>query len=468
MMNSSVNCVPEGRVVRRISDLKSISSQSLLVVLLVAVFVSMAWLTDRRTGVRMNGIADAAAPREWIETRGSWIPTTTNDWLERLNGDSTLANKRGGGSFEGRQSQRKYAPPSGVTRIPGVGSNQTERPSAKPAIGKAGRGSSGVVKKTAASKSNDDSEDEDESPWTKEESRGTYRTLCVRMCDGYYFPISFATTKDNFARDAKVCERSCKSPARLFFHENPGQAPDDMEDAKGKRYKDLKVAFSHQKQYEEACSCKAQPWDEAALARHRQFAEAADRKKGGKKAVDAQAKDGQPSQAKEQTESALPVAVLIPSSLGTASQSTPSAAHRGGNEVKQGLLPAPIAELGLKRRQSIAPARLARNLKLSPQRAVSLFQTPVGAGRLPRQSRPWMSVGDAEKGIADTARTVPRNSEASAGSGPPANGGPGQPKKASTTGQSASTGAPLSAATPDPHTTAIGKKVADGAETQVR
>ena len=28
---------------------------------------------------------------------------------------------------------------------------------------------------------------------------GTYRTVCVRSCDGYYFPISYATTAERFA-----------------------------------------------------------------------------------------------------------------------------------------------------------------------------------------------------------------------------------------------------------------------------
>ena len=28
---------------------------------------------------------------------------------------------------------------------------------------------------------------------------GTYRTLCVRTCDGYYFPVSFSTVPANFA-----------------------------------------------------------------------------------------------------------------------------------------------------------------------------------------------------------------------------------------------------------------------------
>src|SRR6266540_3435428 len=32
----------------------------------------------------------------------------------------------------------------------------------------------------------------------------TYRTLCVRTCDGYYFPISYATNRSHFKTDAAV------------------------------------------------------------------------------------------------------------------------------------------------------------------------------------------------------------------------------------------------------------------------
>src|SRR5262249_36010303 len=38
---------------------------------------------------------------------------------------------------------------------------------------------------------------------------GTYRTVCVRTCDGGYFPVSFATSPARFADDEKVCRAQC-------------------------------------------------------------------------------------------------------------------------------------------------------------------------------------------------------------------------------------------------------------------
>ena len=47
---------------------------------------------------------------------------------------------------------------------------------------------------------------------------GTFRTLCVRTCDGYYFPISFSTTSEHFPADARSCEAICPgTEARLFY-----------------------------------------------------------------------------------------------------------------------------------------------------------------------------------------------------------------------------------------------------------
>ncbi|MGB7287506.1 MAG: DUF2865 domain-containing protein, partial [Salaquimonas sp.] len=51
---------------------------------------------------------------------------------------------------------------------------------------------------------------------------GTYRTLCVRTCDGYYFPISFSTTQKRFEEDAGQCQQMCPgAETALFYHPMP-------------------------------------------------------------------------------------------------------------------------------------------------------------------------------------------------------------------------------------------------------
>lgn len=103
---------------------------------------------------------------------------------------------------------------------------------------------------------------------------GTRRTLCVRLCDGSYWPISDQTTRKGIARDAKQCEQACPGRSRLFVHRNPGEEPSEMRDLGGRPYSKVQNAFRHQREYVADCTCRANPWDEAALARHRGYAEA--------------------------------------------------------------------------------------------------------------------------------------------------------------------------------------------------
>lgn len=85
----------------------------------------------------------------------------------------------------------------------------------------------------------------------------TYRTLCVRLCDGYYFPVSFATLPNHFPRDAEVCQSKCAAPAELYYHQNPGGAVEQMVSVGDQKpYTSLRNAFRHRKEYVKDCSCK--------------------------------------------------------------------------------------------------------------------------------------------------------------------------------------------------------------------
>jgi hypothetical protein len=85
---------------------------------------------------------------------------------------------------------------------------------------------------------------------------GTYRTLCVRACDGYYFPISFATTQDQFGADAHTCASMCPgSEVSLYFHANPGGGPEDMTSLEGALYADLPTAFKYRTSVDSSCTC---------------------------------------------------------------------------------------------------------------------------------------------------------------------------------------------------------------------
>ncbi|MHC1550315.1 DUF2865 domain-containing protein (plasmid) [Phyllobacterium sp. K27] len=87
-----------------------------------------------------------------------------------------------------------------------------------------------------------------------------YRTVCVRMCDGYYFPISFSSKSSQFGRDQKVCSAMCPgAEAKLYFHKVPDEESDAMISvADNKPYAELSHAFNYRNLGANAvpgCSC---------------------------------------------------------------------------------------------------------------------------------------------------------------------------------------------------------------------
>lgn len=108
------------------------------------------------------------------------------------------------------------------------------------------------------------------------EQFATYRTLCVRSCDGYYFPISFSTLPSNFGQDVQKCQSQCAAPAELFVYRNPGEEPEQMVSSDGQRaYSDLANAWRYRKEFVKGCSCKTAEYDpnEIALANEKAGAE---------------------------------------------------------------------------------------------------------------------------------------------------------------------------------------------------
>lgn len=100
---------------------------------------------------------------------------------------------------------------------------------------------------------------------------GTYRTVCVRLCDGALVPMSFATTQDRFKADEVRCRSGCGSPARLFV--GAPDAPNEaLKDLRGNAYTDLPNAFKFTAAYDAACTCKGQSWETADLARRQAVA----------------------------------------------------------------------------------------------------------------------------------------------------------------------------------------------------
>ncbi|WP_183235904.1 DUF2865 domain-containing protein [Bradyrhizobium sp. CIR18] len=95
---------------------------------------------------------------------------------------------------------------------------------------------------------------------------GTYRTVCVRTCDGAYFPVSFATVPARFPDDEKTCKALCPAAeAVLYTHRNPGEDMNSAVSVSGQPYTALPTAFKFRSEFNPSCSCKAagQTWADA-------------------------------------------------------------------------------------------------------------------------------------------------------------------------------------------------------------
>jgi Protein of unknown function (DUF2865) len=95
---------------------------------------------------------------------------------------------------------------------------------------------------------------------------GTYRTVCVRSCDGGYFPISFATIPQRFPDDERTCKALCPATeATLFTYRNPGEDINQAVSVSGQNYSSLPNAFRFRTEFNPSCSCKApgQTWADA-------------------------------------------------------------------------------------------------------------------------------------------------------------------------------------------------------------
>ncbi|MBZ9882538.1 DUF2865 domain-containing protein [Mesorhizobium sp. CA10] len=92
---------------------------------------------------------------------------------------------------------------------------------------------------------------------------GEFHTMCVRTCDGYFFPMSNAASIGDFERDQKNCESSCPGTEMQVFYSR-GMDDDSgsmTSSATGQPYSELPTAYLYkQANYSRppTCGCNAQ------------------------------------------------------------------------------------------------------------------------------------------------------------------------------------------------------------------
>ena len=98
---------------------------------------------------------------------------------------------------------------------------------------------------------------------------GTFRTVCVRTCDGFYFPISYSTSPDRFREDEQTCQRMCPAAEVLLYtYHNPGEEMPQAVSLNGRLYTELPTAFQYRKAMNPTCSCRrpGESWAQALKA----------------------------------------------------------------------------------------------------------------------------------------------------------------------------------------------------------
>jgi hypothetical protein len=99
-----------------------------------------------------------------------------------------------------------------------------------------------------------------------------WSTVCVRLCDGYFFPLSDNVTRASFSRDEAACRSLCASDAR-FFYMPRGKSIDAAVDTAGYSYASLANAYRYRQASVAGCACRPEPWAESEMKRHASYAQ---------------------------------------------------------------------------------------------------------------------------------------------------------------------------------------------------
>ena len=108
---------------------------------------------------------------------------------------------------------------------------------------------------------------------------GSYKTVCVRTCDGYYWPVSRSVTSERFATDEKRCDAGCLGDAKLYYQHKDSDDPKTLIALDGSPYSALKTAFFYRKSLLNGCGCRLAPWSTAEAVRHQEYRVADDARK---------------------------------------------------------------------------------------------------------------------------------------------------------------------------------------------
>ena len=96
-------------------------------------------------------------------------------------------------------------------------------------------------------------------------ARGGSQALCVRTCDGGYFPMSVSARRRDLGDLQELCSALCPGTEAKLYTRVPGRDVSTAVAGDGGRYSDLPNALKFEKTFDKTCSCRPpnKSWVEA-------------------------------------------------------------------------------------------------------------------------------------------------------------------------------------------------------------
>lgn len=100
------------------------------------------------------------------------------------------------------------------------------------------------------------SREEDEESQTRHGLGGS-TAICVRACDGGFFPLSYSARRANLEALSELCKAQCPNTEVELYTRSPWRELDQAVSLEGKPYSEHPNALKFAKSFDPACSCKA-------------------------------------------------------------------------------------------------------------------------------------------------------------------------------------------------------------------
>jgi hypothetical protein len=102
-------------------------------------------------------------------------------------------------------------------------------------------------------------------PEEDQQARGGSQAICVRTCDGGFFPLNYSARRSNLDSLEDLCKALCPNAEVALYTRNPSNEVSTAVSADGTPYRDLPNAFKFQKNFDQSCTCKPPgvSWEQA-------------------------------------------------------------------------------------------------------------------------------------------------------------------------------------------------------------